>query len=1139
MANPAASSPRQLLPAFSLLLILMSPLIPSPLAQQPSSPQTPPPSFAYRWLGDKSTFHAGDTATITIHALDPLPDTFRPSSLYFSLTVNGKKGNSTLVTDVAAHLAGDPASSWNITFVPLKAGDFVAVVAEERFGAGESSSSSLQFTVAAAGLHPAASPVSWMFVEDSHEAGAKAYVAVVPRDAFGNAIPPGTDVPIDGYFGVSGSYVNGSSVEFLDFHFNGWTDNGCLSFDFGHTLAGEFLVHVLGNNTELRDSPLLLTVKPGPMDISKSTCSWKHGTNFVQVFSKLEMLIYQRDTFGNIVPGIHPFDARVVDKATNFSVPVVDLSIEAVGDGVQMLSFTAVATGEYEITVFDGRLKQSVSNTAYMFKVFVGFCNGSNSFANGTGLAHSVAGSTSWFTVFLEDKYGSPSPVETAVLQVEILSKNGTASAQPTVSSIRDPNGMMSTEGQSSFSPAPADHHQEIIAGNTTVQASQFNVSYIPQIAGEYEIWLLCGNIVLNGGNPYAMTVLPGAVNTSLSSVVISDTRAKRSVQNEVTVRLVDSFMNPVVSLESKLRFQLASADIPTPVNTTSFVPGKFDNNRDGSYTAHYMATYLGSYYICIQFEDKQLAPCPFHVYVLEDEYFSDVKNVSVSVWEDESVSFDVLLNGNIAGRKSEIVKSSSPVHGSVLQFNQIFRYTPFEGFFGNGSFSYTVYDNNNNVVTGTVFISVRCRPPQFISLPQNLHVTEDIIAPKFDGFPEIKLVHSDTTENISVTVKAQFGNVYLAPMPEKLQEPSDYELSISRGGRAGQDLILEGTVEAINGALQFLQYIGNEDFYGNDVIMLYATNRNGMDDARFPIIVEPINDPPMILAPKSIFLGGKQSREGYKIFDKNKDEFNFSVVELDLCNYPGDKSEFLLELSLEVFEGTLMMTLPAGIIPTVELKTEDDNCWQPLENYVAIANHFDLTASGIKFLGTVQDCNNAMQNLFYNGSSHDTSLDITVNDLGNYGCYLDCSEKMTTPLSATRTIRVVKTKHPSSKSVNAVVAVVAIQMLAILCFGGVFLYYVLKCTIALKDERRDGMVGEKRRPEQTPFRQQVGASQSQSGDTGYRSAPASELPLGASRSSFRQRSFSRSRKQELELQPVSETTNSEYHDDPLVDKDK
>lgn len=69
--------------------------------------------------------------------------------------------------------------------------------------------------------------------------------------------------------------------------------------------------------------------------------------------------------------------------------------------------------------------------------------------------------------------------------------------------------------------------------------------------------------------------------------------------------------------------------------------------------------------------------------------------------------------------------------------------------------------------------------------------------------------MYSDITENISVIVKAQSGNVFLALMPMKLQQSSDDVLSISRGDRAGKDLTLEGKIEAINGALQFLQYIG------------------------------------------------------------------------------------------------------------------------------------------------------------------------------------------------------------------------------------------------------------------------------------------------------------------------------------------
>jgi hypothetical protein len=47
-------------------------------------------------------------------------------------------------------------------------------------------------------------------------------------------------------------------------------------------------------------------------------------------------------------------------------------------------------------------------------------------------------------------------------------------------------------------------------------------------------------------------------------------------------------------------------------------------------------------------------------LYLFADEYFSDVKNDTVSVWEDESVSFDVLSNDRIAGSKAEIANSSS-----------------------------------------------------------------------------------------------------------------------------------------------------------------------------------------------------------------------------------------------------------------------------------------------------------------------------------------------------------------------------------------------------------------------------------------------------------------------------------------------
>jgi hypothetical protein len=262
MANPAKLSALSVL-TVSLLLLCVDP---STAQQEPNSPQqdtnnAPRPAFSFGWLDDRSTFRAGDTATITIMAFD-LPDANvsavrRRGS--FTVTVRGKAGNSTYITDVAAHLEGHPAS-WNITFVPLRAGDFVLLVEEERFAVGVST---LGYTVAARDAHPSASLASWMYFGGYVVAGSKAFVSVVPRDAFGNGVPRGTDMPGGGYFRVSGSYLNGTAVEFLDFQYNGWTGDGRLSLEFVPTVAGDFLVQVYGDNRTLRDSPLLLTVKPG------------------------------------------------------------------------------------------------------------------------------------------------------------------------------------------------------------------------------------------------------------------------------------------------------------------------------------------------------------------------------------------------------------------------------------------------------------------------------------------------------------------------------------------------------------------------------------------------------------------------------------------------------------------------------------------------------------------------------------------------------------------------------------------------------------------------------------------------------------------------------------------------------------
>lgn len=72
------------------------------------------------------------------------------------------------------------------------------------------------------------------------------------------------------------------------------------------------------------------------------------------------------------------------------------------------------------------------------------------------------------------------------------------------------------------------------------------------------------------------------------------------------------------------------------------------------------------------------------------------------------------------------------PLSGSVLQSGLLFRYTPYKGFYGNDSFSYTICDLNGNSATASVFIAVLSIPPQFFSLPTSLKGSEDVVCPKF-----------------------------------------------------------------------------------------------------------------------------------------------------------------------------------------------------------------------------------------------------------------------------------------------------------------------------------------------------------------------------------------------------------------------
>ena len=101
-----------------------------------------------------------------------------------------------------------------------------------------------------------------------------------------------------------------------------------------------------------------------------------------------------------------------------------------------------------------------------------------------------------------------------------------------------------------------------------------------------------------------------GAVNVSLSGVVRFSEKVAKMVKNDIVVRLVDSYSNPVLLQESHLRLEIAS------INKSAFSTWDFADNNNGLYTVKYLANDIGTYEMCASYKGERFVLCPFGVHV-------------------------------------------------------------------------------------------------------------------------------------------------------------------------------------------------------------------------------------------------------------------------------------------------------------------------------------------------------------------------------------------------------------------------------------------------------------------------------------------------------------------------------------------
>lgn len=111
---------------------------------------------------------------------------------------------------------------------------------------------------------------------------------------------------------------------------------------------------------------------PGSIDVSNCMAKWNFKPKAWQLASKMEILIHQQDQHGNLVSGLYPFDAEVVERETNLSIPVSDLQFEEVEAGIQLFSFSNSEPGNFFLTIYDSKHNKSIFDMPYAYTVYVG-----------------------------------------------------------------------------------------------------------------------------------------------------------------------------------------------------------------------------------------------------------------------------------------------------------------------------------------------------------------------------------------------------------------------------------------------------------------------------------------------------------------------------------------------------------------------------------------------------------------------------------------------------------------------------------------------------------------------------------------------------------------------------------------------
>eukprot|EP00824_Muranothrix_gubernata_P009242 TRINITY_DN217_c0_g1_i1.p1 TRINITY_DN217_c0_g1~~TRINITY_DN217_c0_g1_i1.p1 ORF type:complete len:2666 (-),score=582.17 TRINITY_DN217_c0_g1_i1:103-7398(-) len=490
---------------------------------------------------------AGEQQTFVVQAVNATGDNRIRGRDDVTLTLTG-------LSTIDAHTTDHENGQYTLTWVALKAGTYTATVRIHGHVIRDG-----EFTVR---VDPAALDRAHCVVEgEGHRtvtAGNTMRLTVLARDRFDNPRP----VPVTAFEGMvtrldTGDVINVTKSILPDHR---------VQLAFLATHATEHSFEVMDQGLEVPNSPVVVTVKPGPLSVPDTIGLGGGLTHSVAGYAGSFSVLARDKWQNNITTGGVVWDVVLTDPHNVHT----KIALADKDTGYYAGFYNATTAGLHRLAIT--RNGVSIAGSPFTVTVFGAETAAQNSLAFGSGLSKATQDFPAYFRIESRDRFNN-------VVRV----------------------------GKSGFV-------FNLVQGDTSVKGPVtylgdgiYQGSYVAEKLGKYELHIFLRGVALKG-SPFDVFVSPDVTVPSKSLATVSTHIIAGEKQ------LVDIFSRNITA-ERRLRGGDPWKVTLTGTNLPRVVANLIDH-RNGSYTAEYMCTKAGEYRMEITLREDPIKQSPFTVVV-------------------------------------------------------------------------------------------------------------------------------------------------------------------------------------------------------------------------------------------------------------------------------------------------------------------------------------------------------------------------------------------------------------------------------------------------------------------------------------------------------------------------------------------